>query len=68
MILASAQKNNLDKTFILGSEELICPNMKSITLDKVRYSLEKLETRVTVPEEIRAKAALALERMIEYAS
>ncbi|HHV77256.1 MAG TPA: quinolinate synthase NadA, partial [Syntrophothermus lipocalidus] len=55
-------------TFILASEELICPNMKSITLDKVRYSLEKLETRVTVPEEIRAKAALALERMIEYAS
>lgn len=67
-ILYSLQKNNPDKTFILASEELICPNMKSITLDRVRYSLEKLETRVTVPEEIRAKAALALERMIEYAS
>jgi len=67
-ILYSLQNNNPDKTFILASEELICPNMKSITLDKVWYSLNRLQTRVVVPEEVRAKAALALERMIEYAS
>ncbi|HHV77262.1 MAG TPA: quinolinate synthase NadA, partial [Syntrophothermus lipocalidus] len=67
-ILYSLGNNNPDKTFILASEELICPNMKSITLDKVFYSLQYLQTRVVVPEEIRAKAAIALERMIEYAS
>ena len=67
-ILYSLGNNNPEKTFILASEELICPNMKSITLDKVFYSLQYLQTRVVVPEEIRAKAAIALERMIEYAS
>jgi quinolinate synthase len=59
--------NNPDKELILASEELVCPNMKSITLDKVLYSIENMETLITVPEDIRAKAAQALEKMIEYA-
>jgi quinolinate synthetase complex, A subunit len=53
---------------VLAESELICPNMKSITIDKILHSLETMETRITVPEDIRAKAAVALEKMIEYAS
>lgn len=56
------------KDLILAQEELICPNMKSITLDKILYSLENMETKISVPESIRTKAALALEKMIDYAS
>ena len=57
-----------DKELILAKPELICPNMKSITLDKILMSLENGETRITVPEDIRAKAAVALEKMIDYSS
>jgi len=59
---------NPDKELILAESEMICPNMKSITLDKILYSLETMQTQITVPENIRAKAAVALEKMIEYAS
>jgi len=52
---------------IMASDELICPNMKSITLEKILYSIENLETVVTVPEDISKKAVLALEKMIELA-
>jgi len=53
---------------IMASDEMICPNMKSITLEKILYSIENLETVVTVPEEISKKAVLALEKMIELTS
>lgn len=56
------------KELILAQSELICPNMKSITLDKILHTLENMETIITVPESTRAKAALALEKMIDYAS
>lgn len=56
------------KDLILAQAELICPNMKSITLNKILNSLEHLETRITVPEAVRSQAAVALEKMIAYAS
>lgn len=65
-IMHSIRKNNLDKKLIQASEELICPNMKSITLDKILYSMQNMETVITVDENIRSKAALALEKMIAY--
>ena len=67
-ILHPIQQANPDKKLILASEEMICPNMKSITLDKILYSLENLTTIITVPEAIRIPAAKALEKMIDYAS
>jgi quinolinate synthase len=57
-----------DKELIIADRKLICPNMKSITLHKIFHSLETMQTKVTVPEDIRAKAAIALEKMIEYTS
>jgi quinolinate synthase len=46
-------------------EEPLCPDMKLITLEKVERSLRDLEPRITVPEDIRLNALLAVERMLE---
>lgn len=62
------QKSNPDKKLIMASEEMICTNMKTITLEKILYSLENMETVISVPEDIRIPAARALEKMITYSS
>lgn len=59
------KKNNPNKKFSPASEDMICRNMKLITLEKVLYSLQNLEPRITVPEEISKKSLKALNRMIE---
>jgi quinolinate synthase len=41
-----------------------CPHMNQITLEDTLASLEKLQYRIEIPEHIRSKAALAVERMI----
>jgi quinolinate synthase len=53
------------KKFFFPSEETLCPDMKLITLEKVEQTLRDLEPRVTVPESIRLRALLAVERMLE---
>jgi len=57
-----------DKELILAEQNLVCPDMKTITLEKILDSLVNLKTVITVPEKIRGKAAQALEKMIEYSS
>lgn len=52
------------RSFHFPSEEPLCPNMKLITLEKVERSLMEMRPRVTVPEEIRKRALLAVERML----
>ena len=59
------KKNNPNKKFFPASENMICRNMKLITLEKVLYSLQNLEPLITVPEEISKKSLKALNRMIE---
>ena len=59
------KKNNPNKKFFPASEDMICRNMKLITLEKVLYSLQNLEPLITVPEEISKKSLKALNRMIE---
>lgn len=56
------------KELILADSNLVCPDMKKITLEKILTSLQTMQTRIIVPEDIRVKAAAALEKMIEYAS
>ncbi|MBI5286506.1 MAG: quinolinate synthase NadA [Deltaproteobacteria bacterium] len=64
-ILYRLRKGNPDKTFILPSKSLICPNMKLITLEDVLEALIKMDKVVKVPEEIRIPARKALDRMLQ---
>jgi len=64
-IIHALKKQNPDAQFIAASDKAICPNMKKITLDKVINSLENMQYKVTVPEDIRIKAKNSLDRMIE---
>jgi quinolinate synthase len=59
------KKQNAGAEFIAASDRAVCPNMKKITLEKVAWSLEDMQYKITVPEEIRIKAKRALDRMVE---
>ena len=62
-ILHRLRKENPGKQFYPAAQ-LVCPNMKKTTLDKVRDSLANLETRVTVPEDIAVRAKRAIDAML----
>ena len=72
-IIHTLKKENPDAEFIAAAPKAICPNMKKITLEKVLWTLEDLESsgaekskfRVTVPHEIRKRAKKSLDRMVE---
>jgi len=66
-LLHELRKRNPGKEFILAAPELVCPNMKLNTLQKVAHALESLENEVKVPEELRERAALPLRRMLVLA-
>jgi len=63
-ILYRLRKENPEKVFILASQALICPNMKLTSLEDVLSSLETLNPVVTVTEDIRLKARIALDKML----
>jgi quinolinate synthase len=63
-ILHPMRKANPDKQFYPASDRMFCTSMKRITLEDVRRSLETLEPRVSVEEETRLKALVAVERML----
>ncbi len=63
-IIHTLKKENPSKEFFAASQRAVCPNMKRITLEKVFWSLEDMHYEITVPEEIRAKAKNALDRMV----
>lgn len=66
-MLYKLQKENPDKKFYLPTQNLVCANMKLITLGWVAHSLEKLVYEVKVCDEVREKALKALERMLKVA-
>lgn len=57
-------KENPNKNFY-PIKTAICPNMKKITLEKVLNSLETLEPKIKLPDEIMKKAKKPLQRMME---
>ncbi len=63
-IIHRLQKENPNKVYLPVSEQAVCPNMKMITLDDIVRSLEDMAPEVTVPEDIRARAKLAVDRML----
>jgi len=53
------------KKFYLATKNAVCPNMKLTTLRKAVEALRAGEPVITVPEEVRQKALLAVQRMVE---
>jgi quinolinate synthase len=51
--------------YIPASDKFICPNMKKINLQKLLFALQNEQTVVQVAEDVRKKARLALDRMLE---
>ncbi|RYD02835.1 hypothetical protein N752_22740 [Desulforamulus aquiferis] len=64
-ILHQMYKQCPGKEFFLATKRLVCPNMKATTLDKVKKALETMQPQITVPSQIREKALICLERMLE---
>jgi len=64
-IIHRLRRENPGKNFIPASEQAICPNMKLITLEKILWSLEEMAPEVKVPEEIRVRAIVAVDKMLE---
>ena len=64
-LLHRLRKDNPGKEFHLLTEGLVCPDMKKTTLESVVKTMEQHRNPVTVPEDIRSRAKLALDRMLE---
>ncbi len=57
---------NPGKSFYSVNEDrAVCPNMKKITLEKILWSLQDMKERVSVPQEIAARAVGCIQRMLE---
>ena len=63
-MLYKLQKENPDKKFYLPTQNLVCANMKLITLGWVAHSLEKMVYEVKVAPDVREKALKTLEKML----
>ncbi|TRZ87125.1 MAG: quinolinate synthase NadA [Methanosarcinales archaeon] len=64
-LLHRLRKENPQKKFYPATAYAVCPNMKMNTLGSIIRALEKNEHVIKVPENIRKKAKLALDRMLE---
>lgn len=63
-MIHALKKARPDAEFIPASQRAICKNMKRITIDNIISSLELMQNKIVVPEDIRQKANRALERMV----
>ena len=63
-IIHQMEKQNPDKRFLAANPEAVCPFMKMITLEKVLAALKENQPEITVPEDIREKAKLSIDRMV----
>ena len=63
-LLHRLRKENPGKTFIPANARALCPNMKKITLEKVLWALEDMQPEIKVPEDIRLRARVAVDRML----
>ena len=64
-LLHGLRKENPQKAFHLLTTGLLCPDMKKTTLKSVVRTMEERRNVVRVAEEVRVKAKLALDRMLE---
>jgi len=66
-VLYRLRRENPDKKFHPVSEAATCPNMKKTTLEKVLWSLERMQHEVKVPADIAIRARSAVDRMLAVA-
>jgi quinolinate synthase len=64
-LLHRLNRENPGKKFIPATRYAVCPNMKMNTLGSIIRALERNEHVIKVPEDIRKRAKLALDRMLE---
>ncbi|MHB1347126.1 MAG: quinolinate synthase NadA [Candidatus Humimicrobiaceae bacterium] len=65
-IIYRLKKQNPKKVFFPVNNNIICPNMKLINLEKIMWSLEDNIYEINLPEDIIKKARISLERMKEF--
>jgi len=63
-IFYQLRKHHPGKKFIPASYQMICEDMKKITLADIRAALTEMKTMIAVPEDVRIPAKRALERML----
>jgi quinolinate synthase len=63
-ILHRLRRANPTKHFIAANDRAQCAYMKVTTLPKVRDALLHLQHRITVPDDIAARARIAIQRMV----
>jgi quinolinate synthase len=63
-ILHTLRQENPHKSFISPSPHLICRDMKRITLGDLLAALKENQHHITIPEDMRQRALLAVERML----
>ena len=66
-VLYQLKKNNPEKTFYSAGGVQICPNMKKVTLEKVRDCLRDGTGVVEVDDEKRVRSLAPLQRMLDLA-
>lgn len=67
-ILHKMRKENPQKNFIPAAEGAVCNYMKLNTLEKIVLSLERMQYEVKVPDPIRKRALLPIERMLQISA
>jgi quinolinate synthase len=63
-IFHELKKHYPEKGFIPASDQMICEDMKKITLADIKAALTEMKTVIRVPEDMRIPAKRALERML----
>lgn len=63
-MLDRLRADNPSKKFLPATANAVCPNMKTITLDDLLWSLEDMQHVIEVPEEIAERASTAIQRMV----
>ncbi|HTL71622.1 MAG TPA: quinolinate synthase NadA [Candidatus Eisenbacteria bacterium] len=59
------KKDHPAKRFVMPTEQFVCQTMKMTTLGWVAHSLEVLEHRIEIPEDVRSRAERTLRRMMD---
>ena len=63
-VLHRLQKLCPDKKFYALHAAMVCPNMKKTTLESIYNSLDKMQYKIELDNEIISKASVSLERML----